>query len=178
MLKPVSPSEVLPPTRYEDPLRGRFSRAGGLFRDENLDLLAHVLDDWFRIPGTSIRFGIDGIIGLVPGIGDVLVGLASLLLLFAAWMRGVPYVTLARMVVNVGIGVVVGSIPLLGDAFDIAWKANRRNYVLLSRHIAEPRKHTWRDWIFLATMAFIVLLLLAIPIFVLVWIVHWLFVWP
>jgi hypothetical protein len=137
-------------------------------------MLAHVLDDCFRVPGTTIRFGIDGIIGFVPGIGDVLAGLASLLLLFAAWMRGVPYVTLARMTVNVGIGVLVGSIPLLGDAFDIAWKANRRNYALLTRHIAEPRTHTWRDWLFLAGIAGVALALLAIPLLVLAWIVHWL----
>jgi hypothetical protein len=175
MTRPISPTEVMPPNRYGIPRPGRFARAGGLFRDENLDLLAHVLDDCFRIPGTSIRFGIDGIIGLIPGIGDVLAGLASLLLLVAAWIRGVPYVTLARMVLNVGIGVLVGSIPLLGDAFDIAWKANRRNYALMSRHIAEPSKHTWRDWLFLLAIGLVLMLVLAVPVVVLAWLVHWLF---
>jgi len=75
----------------------RFQKASGLFADENLDLLSHVLDDWFRIPGTSIRFGVDGIIGLVPGLGDILGGLASTIIVFAAWVRGVPYITLLRM---------------------------------------------------------------------------------
>src|SRR6185437_663335 len=107
--------EILPPA-------GRFGANSRVFRDENLDLLSRVLDTWFRIPGTSIRFGLDGIIGLVPGIGDVLAGLASCIIILAAWVRGVPYVTVARMVVNLGLDVVIGAIPLLGDAFDIAWK--------------------------------------------------------
>ncbi len=74
-------------------------------------MLAHVLDDCFRIPGTSIRFGVDGIVGLVPGLGDVIAGLASSLLVVAAWARGIPYITLVRMIVNLSIGVLVGSIP-------------------------------------------------------------------
>ena len=85
----------------------------------------------FASPAPSIRFGLDGIIGLVPGLGDVLAGLLSLVIPLAAWIRGVPYVTLVRMAVNLGIGVLVGTIPLFGDIFDIAWKANRRNYRLL-----------------------------------------------
>ena len=85
----------------------------------------------FASRAPSIRFGLDGIIGLVPGLGDVLAGLLSLIIPLAAWIRGVPYVTLVRMAANLGIGVLVGSIPLFGDIFDIAWKANRRNYRLL-----------------------------------------------
>jgi hypothetical protein len=104
--------------------------------------LRFLLDEAFRIPGTGIRFGLDGIIGLVPGVGDVLPGLLSLIIPLAAWIRGVPYVTLARMAANLGIGVLVGSIPLFGDIFDIFWKANRRNYLLLRRHLDEPRRHT------------------------------------
>ena len=83
-----------------------------------------------------------------PGLGDVLAGLLSLVIPLAAWIRGVPYVTLVRMAANLGIGVLVGSIPIFGDVFDIAWKANRRNYRLLQRHLGEPRRHTWRDWAF------------------------------
>ena len=108
-----------------------------------------MLDDWFRVPGTSIRFGLDGIIGLVPGLGDIIGGLASTIIVVAAWVRGVPYVTLLRMVVNIGIEVLLGTIPLLGDAFDIAWKANRRNYALIVRHLEQSRRQTWRDWVFL-----------------------------
>ena len=80
----------------------RLGSGGRFFSNENLDILAHVLDDCFRIPGTQIHFGLDGIVGLVPAIGDVLAGLASCILIFAAWVRGVPYVTLARMAVESG----------------------------------------------------------------------------
>ena len=107
--------EILPPQK------SRFQKANGLFADENLDLLSHVLDDWFRVPGTSIRFGLDGIIGLVPGLGDIIGGLASTIIVVAAWVRGVPYVTLLRMVVNIGIEVLLGTIPLLGDAFAVIY---------------------------------------------------------
>ena len=134
-----------------------------------------MLDDCFRIPGTRIRFGVDGIVGLIPAIGDVLTGLASCILIFAAWVRGVPYVTLTRMVVNLGIDVVIGAVPLLGDIFDVAWKANRRNYKLLVRHIEQPRRHTWRDWLFLLTLIAILAAIFLIPLVALVWIMDWLF---
>jgi len=131
----------------------RWNRGAWLFRDRTLRGLEILLDEAFRIPGTNIRFGLDGIIGLVPGLGDVLAGLLSLIIPLAAWIRGVPYITLARMAANLGIGVLVGSIPIFGDIFDIAWKANRRNYGLLSRYLASPRRHTWQDWGFLMLLA-------------------------
>jgi len=152
--------------------------SGRLFNDENLELLSHILDDCFRVPGTSIRFGIDGIIGLIPGLGDILTGLASCIIVLAAWFRGVPYITLARMLVNLAIDVIIGAVPFLGDAFDIAWKANRRNYKLLTRHLAEPRKHTWRDWCVLTGMAVAILAMLLAPLAVALWILaHLLHAW-
>lgn len=160
--------DILPPVSKALPPRTRF--AGNLFANENLDLLAHLLDDWFRIPGTSVRFGLDGIIGLVPWLGDVLAGLASCILIVAAWFRGVPYITLMRMVVNLGIDVVIGSIPILGDMFDIAWKANRRNYALMTRHLQQPHKHTWKDWIFLLLIATSVTAIFMVPVVMLIWI--------
>jgi Domain of unknown function (DUF4112) len=167
-----SQPEILPPSK---PGSGsRFHKASGLFADENLDLLARLLDEWFRVPGTSIRFGLDGIIGLVPGVGDILGGLASTILIVAAWVRGVPYVTLARMVVNVGIEVLLGTIPLLGDAFDIAWKANRRNYALIVRHLEQTRKQTWRDWLYLLLIGWILLAIFLTPILLLLWFLEWL----
>ncbi len=108
-------------------------RGADVFSDRNLDLLSHLLDDFLRIPGTQIRFGLDGMIGLIPGIGDVLGAMASWIIILAAWLRGVPKVTLARMLANVAIETVIGTVPVLGDAFDIAWKANRRNFALLER---------------------------------------------
>ena len=163
--QPPNPRSVRP--QVLPPRSGKGSRA---FSDENLDMLSHILDDWLRIPGTSIRFGLDAIVGLVPAVGDVLGGLASCILLVAAWFRGVPYVTLVRMSVNIGVEVVVGTIPLLGDAFDVAWKANRRNYKLLVRHVEQPRRHTWKDWGFLALLGVAILAVFALPLIALVWI--------
>jgi len=153
--------EVLPP---------RVKRGGKLFDDENLDLLSHVLDDFLKIPGTSIRFGLDGIIGFIPGIGDVIGGIASCIIIFAAWTRGVSYVTVARMVANVGIEVLVGSIPVLGDMFDIAWRANRRNYALLAGSLAQPRKYTIQSWLFLGCLCIVMSALVLLPLLLLAWV--------
>jgi hypothetical protein len=157
--------EILPP-------HSRIGSRDGLFRDENLDLLSRVLDSWFRIPGTSIRFGLDGIIGLVPGIGDILAGLASSIIILAAWARGAAYVTIARMLVNLALDVIIGTVPFIGDAFDIAWKANRRNYALLTRHLEHPRQQQWRDWLFLAAVGVVLLAILAVPILFVTWLIH------
>jgi hypothetical protein len=149
---------------------GRWGRGTGIFSDEALRRLKFLLDEAFRIPFTRIRFGIDGIVGLFPGLGDVAAGLLSLIIPIAAWVRGVPYVTLARMTANICISVLVGTIPIMGDAFDIAWKTNARNYKLLQRHLGEPRRHTWKDWAFLLMLASLIGLVFAIPIVLLIWI--------
>jgi hypothetical protein len=173
MPEPLKP-EILPP---EDagapaPLTIR-KRAEHWFSDENIDLFAHLLDDWFRIPFTPIRIGLDGLIGLIPGLGDILAGLASFIIVLAAWIRGVPYITLVRMMVNIGVEVVIGSIPVFGDIFDIAWKANRRNYALMTRHLRQPHVHTWKDYAFLASLLAGVLAILAAPVIVLLVILIW-----
>ncbi|MGB9406070.1 MAG: DUF4112 domain-containing protein [Terracidiphilus sp.] len=152
----------------------RWNRGAWLFRDRTLHALEILLDEAFVLPGTGIRFGLDGIIGLVPGLGDILAGLLSLVIPLAAWIRGVPYITLARMGANLGISVLVGSIPLFGDIFDIAWKANRRNYRLLCRHLGEPRRHSWRDWVFLLLLATALAFVFAVPIVLVVWFLVWL----
>ena len=151
-----------------------WNRGAWILCDRTLQSLEFLLDEAFRIPGTGIRFGVDGIIGLVPGLGDVVAGLLSAIIPIAAWLRGVPYVTLARMAANVAVSVLVGSIPVLGDAFDIGWKANRRNHRLLQLHVREPRRHTWRDWVFLLLLAAGLVLVFAIPIALVVWLAGWL----
>ena len=140
---PRSDPEVLPPgaspSSFPSP-GGRLGASSGLFRNENLDLLSRVLDTWFRIPGTSIRFGLDGIIGLVPGIGDVLAGLASTIIIIAAWVRGAPYVTIARMVVNLAALVFTIALTIAGVwlAMQIAELRKNEDCILSGRHNCNP----------------------------------------
>ena len=157
------------PPRFSAQHPVRWAGGAGLFSDRTLQGLEVLLDEAFKIPGTGISFGLGGIIGLVPGLGDVLAGLLSLIIPLAAWVRGVPYVTLVRMAANLGIGVLVGSIPFLGDAFDIAWKANRRNYQLLQHHLGESCRHNWRDWAFLLLLVAALGLVFAIPVALVIW---------
>jgi hypothetical protein len=168
--------EILPPEPTQLASRVRVGRR--LFADENLELLSHILDDWFCIPGTSIRFGLDGIVGLIPGLGDVIGGLASCIIVIGAWFRGVPYVGLLRMLVNLAIEVIIGAIPFVGDMFDIAWKANRRNYALMVRHIEHPRRHTWKDWAFLLTLLAGALMIFISPVVVMLWLLKWMSTLP
>lgn len=160
----TSEPEILSP-RWKHATRS----AGGVLRDENLDLLSHLLDDFIQVPGTSIRFGLDGIVGLIPGVGDLLAGIASTLLILAAWARGVPKVTLLRMVANVGIEVVIGTVPVLGDMFDIAWRANRRNYALLTGSVEQPEKSERRSWLFFAGLCAVLVVLITLPLIVFSW---------
>ena len=88
--------------------------------------IARLMDDQFRVPGTSLRFGLDSILGVVPGLGDALTSAISLLIVHHAWASGASKLTLARMLGNVGIDFLVGSVPLVGDLFDVAFKANRK----------------------------------------------------
>ncbi len=143
-----------------------------LASNEHLDYIAALLDDIFRIPGTQIRFGLDALIGWVPGIGDALAGIASFLIVFAAWRRGVQAVTLVRMIANVLLETTLGAIPVAGDVFHIFWKANRRNYRLLIREKEEPGANTRLDWMFLAIILFTVIAAAAIPIAILIWILR------
>ena len=140
------------------------SRPGGaVFDDRNLDLLSHLLDDFIRIPGTPIRFGLDGIVGFIPGVGDILGGLASTILIVAAWSRGVPNIVVARMVLNVAIETAAGSIPVLGNLFDIGWRANRRNYALLTQATGAPQQRTASHWLFIAGVCLLLAVILVIP---------------
>jgi hypothetical protein len=97
--------------------------------------LATMMDDRFRIPGTPLRFGWDSVLGLFPGLGDVLTSALSLLIVHHAWQTGAPKLTLARMLGNVGADFVIGAIPFLGDLFDFVWKANSKNAQLLEKHL-------------------------------------------
>src|SRR5262245_64139691 len=103
----------------------------------DLDLLrrwAVILDSMFRIPGTRVRFGLDAIVGLIPGLGDVVAPVFTIAVLATGLRMRLPAVVLARMVLNAGIDMLVGLVPVLGDLVDIAWKADLKNVALLERH--------------------------------------------
>ena len=106
-------------------------------RIARLDALANLLDTAFVLPGTNIRFGFDAMIGLIPGIGDAITTVMSLYIVREARELGAPRHLIARMLVNVALDGVVGAVPLLGDAFDVLWRANRRNMALLRNHLAD-----------------------------------------
>lgn len=95
--------------------------------------LSILLDDAFRIPGTNIRFGWDTLIGLVPGLGDASTAILALVPVATAWKLGASRWMLARMLANVGVDALIGAIPVLGDLFDLFFRANRRNARLLKR---------------------------------------------
>jgi hypothetical protein len=101
-------------------------------------LLARAMDSAIRIPGTGIRLGLDSIVGLVPGAGDLVSSLMSGYIVLASARMGVPAPVVARMILNLGVDTLVGSVPLLGDLFDVGFKANIRNAALLDRHLADP----------------------------------------
>jgi Domain of unknown function (DUF4112) len=100
--------------------------------------MTRLLDSAIQIPGTRFRFGIDAIIGLVPGIGDAIGAIFSTFLIFHAARLGVSTSTLVRMIGNVALDTVVGEVPLLGDLFDAGWKANTKNLALLETHLQHP----------------------------------------
>lgn len=103
-----------------------------------LERLSTLLDSQFRIPGTGIRFGVDALIGIVPGIGDAAGLVAATGVIVQAADLGARGFTLARMVANAAVDGVVGSVPVLGTVFDVAFKANQRNVALLQRHVEDP----------------------------------------
>ncbi|PWW02095.1 uncharacterized protein DUF4112 [Hoeflea marina] len=100
-----------------------------------LDTLANALDSQFRIPGIGMRIGWDGILGLVPGVGDAVTLLPAAYLLYKGHRLGARRMTLMQMALNSGIDLAIGAVPLLGDLFDIGFKANKRNVALLRRDI-------------------------------------------
>ncbi len=104
-----------------------------------LSNLAYMLDDRFRVPGTNIRFGLDGVVGLVPGIGDIATAAISGYIVLEARRLGIPKRLLMKMVSNIAIDAAVGIIPIVGDFADIHWKANRKNVRLLLEHAKSTR---------------------------------------
>ncbi|HEV8674045.1 MAG TPA: DUF4112 domain-containing protein [Methylomirabilota bacterium] len=115
--------------------------------------LAFWLDQAVGIPGTRIRVGLDPIIGLLlPGAGDALTALLASYIVLVATRSGLPRVVVARMIFNVAVDLLVGSVPVLGDLFDAGWKANVRNVRLLRRYAGGARRAGWADWAWLMAL--------------------------
>ena len=133
--------------------------------DESLERLSWLMDDLIRVPGTGWRFGLDAIVGLIPGFGDTATSLVSFYILASAVRYRVPKVTLLRMGMNIGIDYVLGSLPLVGDLFDAHWKSNQMNVELLRKRAtvsaSEARQGTFSDWLF---VGLIILLLVGLAV--------------
>jgi Domain of unknown function (DUF4112) len=125
--------------------------------EESLDQLSRWMDGLFRIPGTGWRFGLDALVGLIPGIGDTATTIASLYILAAGVRYRVSKATLLRMGLNIGIDYLLGSVPVVGDIFDAFWKSNQMNVELLRRRATvsadEARRGRLSDWLFLGVIA-------------------------
>jgi hypothetical protein len=122
--------------------------------------LARALDTVIGIPGTPLRFGVDAILGLIPGAGDVAGAVLSAYIVLVASRRGAPPSLLWRMLANVAIDTALGTVPLVGDLFDVAWKSNTMNAELLERFAAEPQKVTTRSRVLGILVVMVVLLAL------------------
>ncbi len=124
--------------------------------EKSLDQLSWVMDDLIRVPVLGWRFGLDALIGLIPGVGDTATSLVSFYILAAAVRYRVPKITLLRMGLNIGIDYVLGSLPVVGDLFDAWWKSNQMNVALLKKratvNAAAARKGRTSDWLFVGVI--------------------------
>lgn len=135
-------------------------------RDRSLaevQALAWLLDNSIRVPFTGgRRFGLDAVIGLVPGFGDLVSGALGLIVVWRASRMGVPRIVVARMLATTAVDIAIGVIPIIGDAFDLWFKANSRNLALMRRHLEEPGTSTRQDWLVLGATVGAALLAVAL----------------
>lgn len=136
--------------------------------------LAWLLDDVIRIPGTKLRFGIDPLLGLLPGGGDLAGGILSSYIILAAARAGAPPSVIVRMGVNVALDALAGTVPLLGDLFDAGYKANRRNALLLEEFVGSPQPVERRSRAVLVLVLGAILLVLIGAALVSVMLLRWL----
>jgi hypothetical protein len=132
--------------------------------ERSLDQLSRAMDGLFRIPGTGWRIGLDALIGLIPGVGDFATTAVSVYILAAGVRYRVPKVTLLRMASNIAVDYLLGSVPVVGDLFDAAWKSNQMNVELLKQRASvspeEARHGRVSDWLFLGVIVLGLLVLL------------------
>jgi len=141
-------------------------------RLDALRSLQRWLDEAFRVPGTSIRFGWDPIIGLVPWAGDVLTALLSLAIIVQAHRMRLPRIVQIRMLLNVVIDVCVGVVPVVGDVADVFWKSNSKNMALLEVHADEVRPASAGDWLFVLGISAAVIAVALVPLVMVYLLVH------
>ena len=132
---------------------------------------AVLLDSAFRVPGTNIRFGLDAIVGLIPGIGDISTPVFAVLLLLQAVRMRLPVVVQVRMVLNAGLDMLLGLVPILGDIADVGWKANLRNLALLERHARPGVPPARGDYLFVGLCVALLALIALAPFVLLVWLI-------
>lgn len=141
-----------------------------------LHRLGYLLDNAIPIPGTSYRIGLDPIIGLLPGGGDLLASIISMYIVFESARLRAPRSTLIQMVVNILLETVLGSVPVLGDLFDAGWKANAKNVALLESHLGSSSPPKKTDWLFLILLLggliTVVILVSAISFSILLWLLR------
>lgn len=134
--------------------------------------VVHLLDSGIPVPGTKVRLGLDPILGLVlPGVGDAVGGFVSLGVLFLAVQYRVPAPVIGRMVANIAVDTAVGGIPVVGDVFDFGWKANERNFELMTRHRGDLPRHgaPVAYWCSVVALLLLGLICVALPIALIVW---------
>jgi hypothetical protein len=140
-------------------------------RLEALRRISRLLDSQFVLPGTTYRFGLDPILGLIPGIGDLVSPLFTIGILWQGRDLGLPHVVQLRMLFNVAIDTLLGAVPLLGDLFDFAWKANDMNLAMLEKYAYEERPASPGDWLFVVGLIVLLLVLAVVPVLLLGWLI-------
>ena len=126
-----------------------------------------MLDAAFQVPGTKFRFGLDAIIGLIPGAGDIGTAFFSVMILLHAFRLKIPKVVIGRMLLNSALDMIAGTVPIVGDLFDAGYKANLRNMALLERHSQRGVAPDRSDYVFVSVALGILILIALIPILIL-----------
>jgi Domain of unknown function (DUF4112) len=126
--------------------------------------LAYIMDEVVRVPGTKFRFGLDPLLGLIPGIGDTSSALVSAFALIQAVRLGVPKVLLMRMALNVLVNEVIGVVPVIGDAFSFWFKSNARNYEIIKTHRLGSSAPRRSDWIFVIGILAVLVIIVCVGI--------------
>src|SRR5688572_497720 len=140
-------------------------------RLQGLRGISRLLDSAFLVPGTNYRIGLDPILGLVPGIGDLVSPLFTIGILWQGRDLGLPRIIQLRMIFNVAIDTFAGAVPVIGDLFDFAWKANDKNLALLEEYAYEERPASAGDWFFVAGLTLVLLILAVVPLVFVGWLI-------